>query len=82
MGLNANPNQLLQMIRQGMNPKQLAMNILEERASSSPMYENFKNLVENNRGEEIENIARNAFKSQGRDFDKEFNSFKRMLGIK
>ena len=46
------------------------------------MYKNFKNLVENNRGEEIEHIARNAFKSQGRDFDKEFNSFKRMLGIK
>lgn len=82
MGLNANPNQLLQMIRQGINPQQLAMNILEERASSSPMYENFKNLVENNRGEEIEHIARNAFKSQGRDFDEEFNSFKRMLGIK
>lgn len=82
MGNKINPNMLIQMIKGGQNPQQLAMTILEQKASESPMYGNFKELVENNRGNEIEQIARTAFKNQGRDFDKEFNSFKRMLGIK
>jgi hypothetical protein len=43
---------------------------------------NLLKLVQENNGAEIERIARNMVASQGKDFDTEFNSFKKMLGIK
>lgn len=42
---------------------------------------NLLKLIQENNGAEIERIARNMVASQGKDFDTEFNSFKRALGI-
>lgn len=71
-----NPMQLIQMLRSGQNPQQLAMNLLE-----SQMGQNLLNLAKNGRSADIEQIARNLAKQQGIDFDKEFAAFKEMLGL-
>lgn len=76
-----NPMQLIQMLRSGQNPQQLAMNLLENQMGSTPMGQNLLNLARNGRSADIEQIARNLAKQQGVDFDKEFTSFKQMLGL-
>lgn len=79
---NINHMQLLQMIKGGQNPQQLVMSILEQRMQNTPMGANLLSLAKQNRSADIEQIARNICKQNGVDFDKEFNSFKQMLGIK
>lgn len=82
MPLQVNPIQLIQMIRQGQNPQQLLMSILEQSAKNNPMGANLLQLVKENKTDQIEQIARNFSKERGLDFDKEFNAFKQQLGIK
>ena len=82
MGFQVNPNQLIQMIKNGKNPQQLMMSILEGQASNNPMGANLLNLAKGNRTAEIEKIARNIAQQRGIDFDKEFDAFKQMLGVK
>ena len=69
-------------IRNGQNPQQIVMNILQERMSQTPMGQNLITLAQNNQTAQIEQIARNICNQRGIDFDKEFNSFKDSLGIK
>lgn len=76
-----NPMQLIQMLRSGQNPQQLAMNLLENQMGSTQMGQNLLNLARNGRSADIEQIARNLAKQQGIDFDKEFTFFKQMLGL-
>ena len=74
--MNMNPMQLIQMIRSGQNPQQLAMNLLEQQMGETPMGANLMELVKNGKNADIEQIARNLAKQRGIDFDKEFASFK------
>lgn len=76
-----NPMQMISMIKDGANPQQLVMSILEQGVSGNPLYENLFALAKANNGKEIENVARNMMKEKGLDFDKEFNSFKSSLGL-
>ncbi len=76
-----NQMQLIQMLRSGQNPQQLAMNLLESQMGETPMGQNLLNLAKNGRSADIEQIARNLAKQQGIDFDKEFAAFKEMLGL-
>lgn len=75
-----NPNRLIQMIKQGQNPQQLMLSILESQAST-PMGANLLKLARNGQTQEIEKIARNLCKERGVDFDQEFTKFRRMLGM-
>ena len=77
-----NPMQVIMAIRNGQNPQQIVMNILQERMSQTPMGQNLITLAQNNQTAQIEQIARNICNQRGIDFDKEFNSFKDSLGIK
>ena len=81
MNYNVNPMQLIQMIRNGQNPQQLMMSVLEQRTKGNPLYENLYNLAQQGKTGDIETIARTIFKEKGLDFDKEFNSFKHTLGL-
>ena len=74
--------QLIQAIRNGANPQQLLMGILEGQMSSTPMGKNLLSLAKQNKTKEIEQIARNICQQHGIDFDKEFSSFKQSLGYK
>ena len=78
---NVNPMQLIQMIKNGQNPQQLLMSVLQQRTQGNPLYENLYNLAQQGKTGDIETIVRTIFKEKGLDFDKEFNSFKQMLGL-
>ena len=71
-----NPMMLIQMIKQGQNPQQLLMSILEGSAANNPVSANLMDMVKQNRTADIETFARNYFASQGKDFDSEFKTFK------
>ena len=73
---------LLQAIRNGANPQQLVMSVLEGEMANTPMGKNLLTLVKENKTAEIEKIARNICAQKGIDFDKEFSSFKQSLGYK
>ena len=77
-----NPIMLIQMIKQGQNPQQLLMSILEGSAASNPINSNLLDMVKNRKTADIETFARNYFASQGKDFDKEFRAFKETYGLK
>lgn len=76
-----NPMQLIQMIRNGGNPQQMVMNVLEQQMGSTPMGQNLMQLAKNGNEAGIEQIARNMCQQRGLDFDKEFASFKSMMGL-
>ena len=80
MNYQVNPNRLIQMIRQGQNPQQLMLSLLEGQAGT-PMGANLLNLARNGQTQEIEKIARNLCKERGVDFDQEFTKFRRMIGM-
>lgn len=75
-------NQLFSLLRGGMNPQSLALNLLQQQASTNPMAQNLLNLTQSGDTAQIEQIARNVMQSRGLDYDTEFNSFKQLLGIK
>lgn len=79
MAGNFNPMQIIQAIRQGQNPQQVTMSIVKERMGQTPMGQNLINLAENNKTQEIEQIARNICNQKGIDFDKEFTAFKTLF---
>ena len=81
MNYNVNPIQLIQMIKGGQNPQQLMLNILQQRTQGNPLMQNLFQLAQNNDTSAIEKIARNIYSERGLDFDKEFNSFKKTLGL-
>ena len=74
-----NPMQLIMMIKNGQNPQQLLMNVLENQMQDTPLRANLLNLARNNNTAEIERIARNIAAQKGVDYDKEFNAFKQQF---
>ena len=81
--LQVDPMQLIMMIKQGQNPQQLMMNILENQMQDTPLGANLLNLARANNTAGIEQIARNLAVQKGIDFDKEFNAFKqKYFGIR
>lgn len=78
MSNGINPMQLLGMIKNGSNPQQLMLSILEQ----NPKMKTLTDLAKANNVSGIKNFVRNYVNSQGGDFDKDFNAFKQMLGVK
>lgn len=76
-----NPMQLLGMLRQGYSPKDLVMQQLSGDMGTSPMGKNLLDLAQRGDYSSLEQIARNIVQGQGKDFDQEFNAFKRQLGL-
>ena len=76
-----NPMNLMQMVRNGQNPQQIMLSILEQQAQTNPFDANLLKLAKDNNTAGIEQIARNIAESKGLDYDKEFTSFKNMLGL-
>lgn len=80
--MNVDYLQLIQMIKNGQNPQQLVLSILEDQMSSTPMGKNLLTLAKGNQTDKIEQIARNICQQKGVDFDTEFSAFKQKLGYK
>lgn len=75
-----NTLQLINMIKNGKG-KDFTLSLLQQ-YGNNPILSNISTLIQENRTDEIETIARNFAKEKGIDYDKEFINFKNMLGIK
>ena len=65
-----NPMDMIKLIK---NPQKFVLNMLG--GNNNPMLNNLKKMANNGNKRGIEDFARNLFKEQNRDFDKEFNEF-------
>ena len=75
------PKMLIQMIRQGNNPQQLMLSILQGQSYNNPLGKNLLNLAQQGKTADIERIVRNLYAQQGgQNFDQDFEAFKRALG--
>ena len=75
------PKMLIQMIRQGQNPQQLMLSVLQGQAYNNPLGKNLLSLAQSGRTDELEKVIRNLYTQQGgKDFDKDFEAFKRAIG--
>lgn len=79
--MNMNPMQLINMIKQGKNPQQLVISLLEENIGNTPLGANMLNSMRSGDSQAIEQIARNVCASKGVDFDKEFSNFRKQWGL-
>lgn len=81
MTQSMNPMQIIAMIKNGQNPQQLVLSMLENQMGGTPMGNNLLQMARNGQSDDIEKFARNLFESRGLNFDKEFNSFKSQMGV-
>ena len=77
--MNVNPMQLIQMIKNGQNPQQLIMGILQQQGNSNPIVQNATGLAQSGNTRALQQIARNLASQRGLDFDTEFSNFKNSL---
>lgn len=69
-----NPLQLIKMLfNKNKNPQEMIKSMMGN--NNNPMVNNLIQMAQNGDQKGIENFARNMFKEQGRDFDKEFSEF-------
>lgn len=81
MGLQVNPQVLINMIRSGQNPQQLMLSVLENNMSSTPMGRNIMDLAKSGNNADLEKIARNVAQQRGINYDEAMGNLKRMLGM-
>ena len=75
------PKMLIQMIKQGQNPQQLMISILQGQAYNNPLGKNLLNLAQSGQTSELEKVIRNMYAQQGgKNFDQDFEAFKRAIG--
>lgn len=74
--MQVNPIQLIQLIKNGNNPQQLIMSILQQQGNNNPILQNAANLAQQGNVSALEMIARNLAQQRGLDFDKQFTNFK------
>lgn len=75
------PKMLIQMIRQGQNPQQLMISILQGQTYNNPLGKNLLNLAQSGQTSELEKVIRNMYAQQGgKNFDQDFEAFKRAIG--
>ena len=68
-----NPMQIINMLKGMKNPKEAVISMVK--SNNNPMIKNLIEMAEKGNTEGVESFARNLFKEQGRDFDKEFGEF-------
>lgn len=57
------------------NPIQMLKNLIMNKQINNPILKEVINKAQNGDSKGVEQFARNLFKEQGRDFDKEFEEF-------
>lgn len=67
------PMQMLDILRSFKSPKDAVLSMI--RQNNNPMIKNLVEMAEKGDSKGVEEFARNLYKQQGRDFDKEFNTF-------
>lgn len=69
-----NPLNLMKAFMKGGNSPQDLLKAMVAN-NNNPLLQNVVKMANNGNTEGVENFARNIFKNQGRDFDKEFGEF-------
>ena len=67
------PMLMLDILRSFKSPKDAVLSMI--RQNNNPMLKNLVEMAEKGDSKGVEEFARNLYKQQGRDFDKEFNTF-------
>lgn len=74
--MQVNPMQLIQLIKEGKNPQQLMMNILQQRgANNNPILQNALGMAQNNNIAGLEALARNLAAQRGLNYDEALTQF-------
>lgn len=68
-----NPMQIMNLLKGAKSPKDAVINMIK--SNNNPMVKNLVEMAEKGQNDKIEEFARNLFREQNRDFDKEFNEF-------
>lgn len=68
-----NSMQIMQLLRGIKNPKETVFQLLK--GNNNSIMKNIVEMAENGNSKGVEDFARNLFKEQNRDFDKEFGEF-------
>lgn len=69
-----NPMQMIKMLfNKNKNPQEMIKNMMGN--NSNPMINNLMQMAQKGDKQGVQNFAKNLFKEQGRDFDKEFSEF-------
>lgn len=75
-----NPLDMIKMfLGGGKNPKEIAMKMLGNN-TNNPVMQNLIKMAEEGDTQGVENVARNMFKEQGRDFDAEMKDLQKFIG--
>lgn len=69
--MNSQIEQLKKFVKNGVSVEQIVMQML----NNNPALNNVVTMVKSGDSKSVETFARNMFKEQGRDFDKEFTDF-------
>lgn len=67
-----NPINAIKSMLAKLSPQQIVMNVV---GNSNPVIKNLVEMANKGDKEGVENFARNIYKEQGKDFDKEFSNF-------
>ena len=76
--MNINIIQVLQLLKNGGNPQQIVMNLIQQ--ENNLMLNNLISMGQQGDVKGLEMVARNIAKEKGIDFDKEFLNFRNMIG--
>lgn len=68
-------NSPIQMIKSLMGKGNNPQTIVQQMTGNNPMLNNLMRMAQKGDSKGVESFARNLFKEQGRDFDKEFSQF-------
>lgn len=79
--MQVSPANLIAMIKQGQNPQQLMMSVLENQMQGTPLGDNLLTLAKNNQTGDIEKIVRNLFQQKGLNYDQALSNLKKVLGL-
>ena len=61
------------------NPLQMIKNMILNKRINNPIFNQIIQKAQNGDTKGLEDFARNMYKEQGRDFDKEFNEFQKNI---
>lgn len=78
--MNINPKQIIKNMIGINSPKDIAMQLLSQ--NNNPIFNNLVGMANKGDTKGVEQFARNFYKEQGKDFDKEFGNFKKMFNSK
>lgn len=71
-----NPLQLISLIKNGQNPQQLIMSILQQQGNNNPVLQNAASMAQKGNISGLEMLARNLAAQRGIDYDQALSEFK------